>query len=62
MNLDYLAYFIIYLFVAFAVLPMAAPKHSSYKESLAVSFSIQLVTAILGIILSAMIWAVGRVF
>jgi hypothetical protein len=62
MNLDYLAYFIIYLFIAFVVLPCAAPDRSGYKNGLVVSFSIQLVLVVLGVIMAAMIWAVGRIF
>jgi len=38
---DYIAYFMIYIAVAFLVLPLFGPKFCTYAEGVKVSFAIQ---------------------
>lgn len=59
-NLDQIAYFIVYFFVAFVVLPCLAPRFSTYKEGLKVSFTIQITVLVLGAYVVAITWAIGH--
>ena len=45
--MDYLAYFMIYLVIAFLVLPLFGPRFCTYKEGVAVSFCIQFVVVMI---------------
>ena len=45
--MDYLAYFMIYLVIAFLVLPLFGPRFCTYKEGVAISFCIQAVAAMI---------------
>ena len=62
MNMDYLAYLILALFVIFAVLPLLVSNNGeSYRECLKVSFALTAFILAFAVVLFSLVWAVNRV-
>ena len=62
-NLDYVAYFVIYVCVAFAILPAMIDRGGiGYKQALIYSFELQFFIVALFVIAFVIVWALVRVF
>ena len=62
-NLDYVAYFVIYVCVAFAILPAMIDRGwVGYKQALIYSFGLQLFIVAFFVIVFVIAWVLVRVF
>jgi len=55
---DVIAYIVIYLFVSFVVLPAMIGGHGGYAEAIKIGFVIQMILAVFGVVLAAVVMAV----
>jgi hypothetical protein len=61
MILDVLAWLIIWVFIAFAILPCIFDNDKGYKEALVISFMVQGVLLAMFMLFFSAVWAVIRV-
>lgn len=59
-NFDYLAYFILYLFLAFWGFPAMVSNNGDYLEDLKNGFILQFVLIVFSVIMYSIMWAVFR--